>query len=258
MPRQGGRTLGSGRCRSARFVNVTFQPDNVAAAVFDIGGVFTYPSPDPVLNRLSELGLDTPPEREVFRRAHHVGVRALLDHATGGAAVDETSGDYWSVYDRAYLSAADVPESAAEEVRVAMRVRWDWAHDDNIASFHRLAASGLPVAIVSNNDGTAPEQMRRHGVCQVGDGPLPSVAAIVDSTLVGVAKPDPAIFAPALEALSLPPERVLYVGDTVQADVHGATAAGMQVVQLDPFDDHADHSHSRVAAVADVLAALQR
>ncbi len=237
---------------------MTFQPDHVAAAVFDIGGVFTYPSPLPVLERLNQLGLDSPSELDVFRRAHHVGVRALLDHANSGAPVDETSTDYWSVYDRAYLSTAGVPDSMTDDVRVAMRVNWDWAHDDNIMAFHQLAASGLPVAIVSNNDGTAPEQMNRHGVCQVGDGPLPSVAAIVDSTLIGIAKPDPAIFAPALDALALPPDQVLYIGDTVQADVNGALAAGMQVVQLDPFDDHADHTHARARTVHEVVGTLGR
>ena len=48
----------------------------------------------------------------------------------------------------------------------------------------------------------------------------------------------------------------LYVGDTVHADVRGAQAAGMPVVQLDPYDLHADFDHLRlptVAALADLL-----
>jgi FMN phosphatase YigB (HAD superfamily) len=38
----------------------------------------------------------------------------------------------------------------------------------------------------------------------------------VDSALVGIAKPAPAIFASALEALALDPEEVAYVGDSVR------------------------------------------
>ena len=117
-----------------------------------------------------------------------------------------------------------------------------------MAAFHALHASGMPLAIVSNNTGAAPEQMKNHGVCWVNDLiDLPRVAAIIDSSLVGVAKPDPAIMTPALHALGLPAERVVYVGDTVHADVMGATAAGMQAVQLDPFDHHAHYDHARLS-----------
>ena len=222
---------------------MTFQPDKVKAAVFDIGGVFTYPDYRPVADRLSDLGLDTPGDITAYRRAHHGAVRALAD-AARPTAEDQPS--FWDVYDQAYAGFLGVPNQHVEELRIAVRVDWNWVHEQNVAAFHRLAATGLPVAIVSNNNGTAPAQMSEYGVCQVGDGPLPSVAAIVDSTLVGVAKPDPAIFAPALDALGLDPATVLYVGDTVHADVAGATNAGMQVVQLDPFDDHADFDHARM------------
>ncbi len=51
-------------------------------------------------------------------------------------------------------------------------------------------------------------------------------------------------------------ERVLYVGDTVHADVMGATAAGMQVVQLDPFDQHADYNHARCRDLGHLLQLL--
>lgn len=234
---------------------VTFQPDTVQAAVFDIGGVFSYPDYVPVSTRLAELGVAEPDDIIAYRVAHHAGVRALTDSAE---TPREDLPDFWSRYDVAYGETLGVPEDRIEELRVAVRVSWSWVHEENVASFHRLAATGLPVAIVSNNDGTAPAQMTDFGVCQVGDGPLPSVAAIVDSTLEGVAKPNPAIFTPALSALGLDPERVLYVGDTVHADVAGATAAGMQVVQLDPFDHHADFDHARLDNLDSLVTALAR
>lgn len=133
---------------------------------------------------------------------------------------------------------------------------WRQLLAENVDGFHRIVASGMPVAVVSNNNGTAEEQLRHFGICQVGPGPLPGVTLVVDSALVGVAKPDPAIFRPALEALGTAAARTLYVGDTVHADVHGAVAAGMPVVQLDPYDLHADFDHVRlpdVGALADLL-----
>lgn len=232
---------------------MTFRPDEVQAAVFDIGGVFTYPDYRPVAELLAKLGLTQPVDITAYRSAHHGAVRALADAAR---PTREDLPAFWDVYDQAYAAALDVPTAKVEELRIAVRVDWNWVHQENVAAFHRLAATGLPVAIVSNNNGTAPEQMRDYGVCQVGDGPLPSVAAIVDSTLVGVAKPDPAIFTPALDALGRDPATVLYVGDTVHADVVGATNAGMQVVQLDPFDHHADYEHARMVDLDQLVATL--
>lgn len=232
---------------------VTFQPETVEAAVFDIGGVFTYPDYQPVAAELDALGVAQPADIVAFRRAHHAGVRALSKAA---GPTREDLADFWVTYDAAYAEVLGVPAADLDRFRVAVRVSWSWPHEENIQAFHRLAATGLPLAIVSNNDGTAPDQMTDYGVCQVGDGPLPSVAAIVDSTLQGVAKPDPAIFDPALSALGRSPETVVYVGDTVHADVVGASNAGMQVVQLDPFDQHTDYGHTRMKNLDELVAAL--
>jgi putative hydrolase of the HAD superfamily len=232
---------------------VTFEPGTVDAVVFDIGGVFTYPDFGPVQRRLEELGVGRPADVSAYRRAHHAGVRALSD---AQRPTEEHRPDFWAVYDAAYGTTLGVEEADIDEFRVAVRMSWSWVHRGNVAAFHRLAGTGMPTAIVSNNDGTAPDQMRDHGVCQVGPGPLPVVAAIVDSTLLGVAKPDPAIFDPAIQAIGIDPGRVLYVGDTVHADVMGAVAAGMQVVQLDPFDHHADYDHSRCRDLDELVALL--
>ncbi len=232
---------------------VTFSPETVEAAVFDIGGVFTYPDYQPVAAELDAIGVEQPSDIVAFRRAHHAGVRALTD-AAGPTREDQP--DFWGTYDEAYAAVLGVPEADLERFRIAVRVGWTWVHEENVRAFHRLAATGLPLAIVSNNDGSAPEQMTDYGVCQVGDGPLPMVAAIVDSTLQGVAKPNPAIFDPALSAIGRPPKNVVYVGDTVHADVIGATNAGMQVVQLDPFDQHADFAHARMQNLDELVTAL--
>lgn len=237
-----------------------FTPETVSAVVFDIGGVFTYPQYRPVHEALATLGLRRPADVVAYRQAHHRGVRALADAMfdPDRPTTDEADRSVWVHYDEAYAAHLGVDGPARAELRVAMRNSWDWVHVDNVAAFHRLHATGIPTAIVSNNDGTAEQQMVDYGVCQVGPGPLPSVAAVVDSTQLGVAKPDPAIFDPALDALGLDPATVLYVGDTVHADVLGATNAGMQVVQLDPFDDHTDFDHARFHTLDDLVAALGR
>ncbi len=231
----------------------TFDPSTTEAVVFDIGGVFTYPRYQPVQAKLTELGLPLPDDVVSYRIAHHAGVCALSD---AKRPTEESNPDFWAVYDQAYAQVLQVPEHSRHQLRVAMRTRWDWVHEKNVASFHQLAKTGIPLAVVSNNDGSAPEQMSDFGVCQVGVGDLPEVAAIVDSTLEGVSKPDPAIFQPALTALGLDPAKVLYIGDTVHADVVGALNAGMQVAQLDPFEHHAHYEHSRLVDLQQLVTAL--
>jgi FMN phosphatase YigB (HAD superfamily) len=55
---------------------------------------------------------------------------------------------------------------------------------------------------------------------------------IIDSKVVGVEKPDPAIFAIALEATGTVPDRTMHMGDTLVADVVGALAASQGVPGL--------------------------
>jgi FMN phosphatase YigB (HAD superfamily) len=56
----------------------------------------------------------------------------------------------------------------------------------------------------------------------------PLLAVIVDSGVVGVRKPDPAIFALAVGRLGFGPDEVLYVGDSFAKDMVGAHAAGLR------------------------------
>ena len=49
----------------------------------------------------------------------------------------------------------------------------------------------------------------------------------------GARKPDPAIFAAALELAGAPPDEALHVGDTPEEDVDGARAAGIRPLLID-------------------------
>jgi putative hydrolase of the HAD superfamily len=60
------------------------------------------------------------------------------------------------------------------------------------------------------------------------------LAALVDGAVasaeLGHAKPDRAIFDYALALAGAPPEAALHAGDSVEADVEGALAAGLRAV----------------------------
>lgn len=55
---------------------------------------------------------------------------------------------------------------------------------------------------------------------------------IIESAVVGVRKPDPAIFALGVEALGLRPEEVLVVGDSYKKDILPARSLGCRVAWL--------------------------
>lgn len=124
------------------------------------------------------------------------------------------------------------------------------------AALGKLRAIGLRLAIVSNSEGTVEALLHGMGLGHHFD-------AVVDSWHLGVTKPDPAIFAHALERLQVDAAHALMVGDSMKADVGGAMAAGIRAVLIDPLDLHVDAGVPRfttfaafaAAVVADVQAA---
>jgi len=243
---------------------LTIDPSGVDAVVFDIGGVFTIRHHEVIGGALRQAGFEVPEGPAAYHRAHYDAVGAMSDLLKTQSRVNEYEPQLALVWERGYLRSLGVPEARMDRAvrTVAALLDGRATHtvscqilDENVVAFHRIVAAGIPVGIVSNNNGTAEAQLKILGICQAGPGPLPSVTIVVDSNVVGHSKPDPAIFAPALEALGTDPARTLYVGDTVHADVHGAQAAGMQVVQLDPYDLHTDFAHLRLPTVT-VLADL--
>jgi putative hydrolase of the HAD superfamily len=218
--------------------------------LLDVGGVFVVPSPA-VLRPV--LGVDA--GDEVFVRAHYAAVAALDAFGTEG----------WLAYFASYAHHAGVPVSRMRAVLPALRAafradaRITWSHirPESVEGLRALAATEIPVAIVSNSDGTVEKLLRETGICQVGEGAGTCVAVVIDSHVVGVAKPDPSIFSHALDVLGVPADRCLYVGDTVCADVAGARAAGLHPVHLDPYDFCAADDHDHVASVGEVTSLLR-
>ena len=217
----------------------------VSAILLDAGGVLVFPEPDRMLPPLRAAGVN--PDLAALERAHYRAM-AIQD----AAALPPARDTWWRDYLCSYVAACGVAEGQCEVLAtdMAQAIRGGtWVHVGLGASdgLRALAALGLPMGVVSNSDGTVESDLRRLGVCYVPDapdaphapdGPAPGVrmGVILDSAVVGVAKPDPAIFRIALEALGVPAGgTVLHVGDSLRYDVAGALAAGLLPVHLDPY-----------------------
>jgi putative hydrolase of the HAD superfamily len=113
------------------------------------------------------------------------------------------------------------------------------------AALDRVRARGVRVAIVSNSEGMLERLFAQLGVAKHFD-------TVVDSARVGVEKPDPRIFAIAIERCAATPARTLHLGDSVATDVRGAQAAGIRCALVDPFG-HVAGRHLDVARVSGVV-----
>jgi putative hydrolase of the HAD superfamily len=93
-----------------------------------------------------------------------------------------------------------------------------------------LRSQGARLAVVSNWDISLHDVLERTAL-------RPLVDAVVISAELGAAKPDPAIFHAALERLGAAAGDAVHVGDSLEHDVAGARAAGVEAILM--ARDHA-------------------
>jgi HAD superfamily hydrolase (TIGR01662 family) len=97
-------------------------------------------------------------------------------------------------------------------------------YPDALRALDALRAEGYRLAIVANQPGIRRDELAAIGV---------EADVVAMSEWLGVAKPDPAFFARALELMGSPtPSDVAYVGDRVDNDVQPSAAAGMRAVWI--------------------------
>ena len=190
--------------------------------LLDIGGVVhntgvhlvgrlaeTEPAMKPVLDRIGGIAGDRDElwqqvmRRQVTEREYWAQRAAEL-----GAAVGETW-DTRTLMNRFY----ELPEQ-------------EWLCAGTIELMADVKAAGLRLGALTN-DMTAfhgPEWVARQEHLKLFD-------VIVDASLTGVMKPDPAAFRGATEALGLPAEQIVFLDD-MPWNVEGARQAGMTAIRV--------------------------
>ena len=204
-----------------------------------------------VTEALGEVGAKV--EDADFERAHFFGISAVDREGERG---DDTLR-----YLQGYVEALGVLPIDQPRALNALLTLWDaptvdlWSQpiSESIRGLRRLADRAVPLGIVSNSDGTVEERLRRQRICQVGTGDGVQVLVIIDSSVVGVAKPDPRTFALAIDALGLPPDDVAFVGDSVRYDVEGSESAGLLPIHFDPYRTCQGHHPHRDIQTLDEL-----
>jgi putative hydrolase of the HAD superfamily len=183
------------------------------------------------------ISFDPPAPRLRLSLRERVGVDV-------GAAAAEAAIGAEIAYYRAHLhegrdadSLADLRARCAQAMRPALPVDAPdealagalldalrfFAYPDAAPALRALRAEGIRTIVVSNWDHSLHERLQETGLAPLVDGALASAE-------VGAAKPDGAIFAAALELAGT--DDAWHVGDSVEADVEGALAAGLRPVLI--------------------------
>ncbi len=180
----------------------------IEAVVFDMGGVLTVDPYEACRDYAAELSI--PPD-------------TFVDQLRGREFAEVETGDR-SMRDYLKYACRDVDERLG--VRVDIRRLADClaagqrVRPEMVALVEDLVRGCVKVGVLTNNAKEA-RSWWTSGVL-----PLESFAAIVDSSDVGVRKPNPAIFALTAERIDCRPERLLYFDDT-EENVVGAAASGL-------------------------------
>ena len=174
---------------------------------------------EPPAPRLA-AALDVPlPAAQAAMRAEIAFYRAHLHRATDAAALA-------ALRERCAAVVADVLGLADVPVPVLLDALRFVPFADTVPALEALRALGLRLVVVSNWDVSLHEVLARTGLEPLVDG-------AVASAEVGAAKPDPRPVRRGLELAGAAPGEAWLVGDTPDADVGGALAAGVRPVLVD-------------------------
>lgn len=190
----------------------------VAGVVFDMGGVLTVDPFQACREYAEELGL--PPE-------------TFVELLRGPVFAEVETGDR-SVRD--FLKFACIDTAQRHGVTVDIRRFADClaagqrVRPEMVALVGDLAANGVRVGVLTNNAKEA-KSWWTSGVL-----PVESFTAVVDSSEVGMRKPDPAIFALAAERMGARADELLYFDD-LEENVDGAAAAGLRAERFTDAND---------------------
>ena len=221
------------------------------AALFDVGGTLTHPD-WPRLASLAreEAGREFDPKE--LERVFKDGLREVDARLGSGEPPPCDTGRRNWTFTLMY-GGLGVEAAACERLRArldethAERHLWCGIDKDAARVLDTLRGAGVKTAAVSNTeDGRLEELLDFVGL-------RPHFDELFDSFVVGVRKPDAAIFRLALARLNVEPRAAVFVGDSYGHDCLPALAAGMAAILIDPLDSHPESVCPRVRSLGELV-----
>jgi len=201
----------------------------IRAVIFDAGHTLLEADYGAATRQLRAGGADVSEAAvvEAERRA-----RIRLDDEQASAAIRARTGQ--GRYVRYLLDHLGVSEAEAQRAFA----EWRRAFNPPVGLCHRadgeavralaaLREAGVVTGVISNSNGSARMALEAAGLARHLD-------FVIDSTVVGIAKPDPRVFRLGLAEARVDAREAVYIGDSYHVDVLGARQVGMAAVLFDP------------------------
>jgi HAD superfamily hydrolase (TIGR01549 family) len=196
------------------------------AVLFDVDFTLAKPGPDlggEGYQRLGKrFGLELDPSR--YDEARAAALEGLERHPE--LAYEEAM---WVAFTERIIRGMGGAAATAHECAVEMTRAWEQSenfdlYDDVLPTLEELRGYGLKLALISNTGRDLDAFVAHHRL---------DVDAALASRAHGRTKPHPTIFQAVLERLGAEAREAAMVGDSLEDDVEGARALGMQAVLLD-------------------------
>jgi putative hydrolase of the HAD superfamily len=185
----------------------------IRAVFFDLDG--TLYDRDAAIRRLAEEQFET------FRQELRVEQSVFMDHLL---SLDAHGHNRTPRLHHALAETLGFPEELADRLERWFRSRYVnqcSVYSDAVPTLEALRSQGIKLGIITNG----PTEWQSLKIDSMGIALLFDV--IVISGAEGVRKPDPRIFALALERCGVSSGESIFVGDHPEADIAGAKAAGL-------------------------------
>ena len=202
----------------------------IKGVIFDYGGTIDTNGihwGEVIAGQYSAAGLEL--EREVYRNAYVHGERSLAK-----APIISAKDTFHTLLRKKiaiqfeYLREQALPQQFTPELAERIADGCYKKVKDTLATSRAIVeqlSKQYPMVLVTNFYGNMPVVLDEFGLAGY-------FKSIIESSIVGIRKPDPALFALGVEALQLPAEEIVVIGDSYRKDIHPASTLGCKTIWL--------------------------
>ncbi|WP_333649389.1 HAD family hydrolase [Candidatus Binatus sp.] len=222
--------------------------EKLKALLFDFGGTLAFLDFELLAREFSREGRKL--DALALEHAEYAGRAAIDRHLM---SVPGKQADYaaYEHFFRGWMTAAGIPEEEFRECAAKFgaihreATLWRVVRPGTFEALEAFKSAGYRLGIVSNAEGQVEADAKRFGLAPYFD-------VIIDSQVVGVAKPDPRIFQIVLERLGAGPDEVRFAGDIYSIDVEGARAAGIEARLVDQHQRYTWVDHEKIRHIREL------
>ena len=204
--------------------------NSIKGIIFDYGGTIDTNGThwgEFIWEQYQEAGIDI--TRDIYREAYVHGERFLAKHP-----VIEPTDTFHTLLRKKIAIHFDFLRSRMSEIHFDNKIAEiiaDGCYNKvkntlatTCAIVEKLSGK-YPLVLVTNFYGNMPVVLKEFNLAQYFN-------AIVESSVVGLRKPDPALFALGVKELNLAPEEIVVIGDSYRKDIFPASTLGCRTVWL--------------------------